>query len=81
MKRALLEKLGKVVAGSALALAAGVAQSADWPTKPIYMVVPYPPGGASDFSGRLYADRLGDILGQPVVVDNKAGAGGEIGAQ
>lgn len=81
MKRALLEKFGKVVAGSALALAAGVSQAADWPTKPIYMVVPYPPGGASDFSGRLYADRLGEILGQPVVVDNKAGAGGEIGAQ
>ncbi len=76
-----MKSVCRVMASALLATAAITASARDWPSQPIRMVVPYPPGGASDFAGRLYADRLGAFLGQPVVVENKAGAGGDIGAQ
>ena len=50
-----------------------------WPARNIRMVVPYPPGGASDISGRLQAEALQAALGVPVVVDNRSGAGGTVG--
>lgn len=59
---------------------AAPALAADYPAKPIKMVIPYPPG-APDAFGRLFADRLGKGVGQPVIVENKAGAGGGVGAQ
>lgn len=71
----------KALLGLAMATLAGVTGAAEWPTQPIRMVVPYPPGGATDFSARVYAEQLGKILNQPIVVENKAGAAGEIGAQ
>jgi tripartite-type tricarboxylate transporter receptor subunit TctC len=60
--------------------AAPAAQAADYPAKPIHIVVPYPPGGSADLIGRMVGERLAQSLGQPVVVDNKAGASGSIGS-
>ncbi len=69
------------LAGLAL-LAAGnaVAQQPAWPTKPLTLVVTYPPGGGADAMARLLAPKLGEALGQSVVVENRPGAGGQIGA-
>jgi tripartite-type tricarboxylate transporter receptor subunit TctC len=65
----------------ALTLLPGLARAQDpWPSKPLTLVVPYPPGGTSDVIGRQLAQRLKDELGQTVVVENKAGAATAIGA-
>lgn len=61
-------------------LAAGTAFAQAWPAKPIKMIVPYPPGGANDITARIYGQHLSTALGQSIVIDNRAGAGGEIGA-
>ncbi|MDO5625823.1 MAG: tripartite tricarboxylate transporter substrate binding protein [Pseudomonadota bacterium] len=60
--------------------AAALAQPAGWPARPITLVVTYPPGGGADIMARLIAPRLGEALGQNVVIDNRPGAGGQIGA-
>ena len=65
---------------AALALAASSVFAQEWPTRAVRIVVPYPAGGAVDIVARALADKLTTQLGQPVVIDNKAGAGGLIGA-
>jgi tripartite-type tricarboxylate transporter receptor subunit TctC len=67
----ILAVLAVLLAGQALA---------QYPNKPIRMIVPYPPGGATDVIGRVLAQRLSTALGQQVVIDNRGGAGGNIGA-
>jgi tripartite-type tricarboxylate transporter receptor subunit TctC len=68
------------VAGTTLLVAGASAQAEDYPTHPIKVVIAFPPGGPTDFVGRLLAEKLKDLLGQPVIIENKAGANGAIGA-
>ena len=66
----------------ALALfAAGSVSAQTWPTGPIKLIVPFPAGGSVDMVARNVGKRLGDVLGQPVLIDNRAGASGNIGAE
>jgi len=67
------------VLASLAVLAAPAAQAQTYPNKPIRLVIPFPPAGATDITGRVVAQKLGDALGQSIVVDNKPGAGGAIG--
>ena len=64
----------------ALAFFPGIAPAQPYPSKPIRLVVPYPPGGSNDVLSRITAQAMGAGLGQPVVIDNRSGAGGMIGA-
>ena len=69
-----------VVAVLLAAMLPGAAGAAEYPARPIRMVVPYAPGGASDFFARILAERFTAAWGQQVIVDNRAGAGGNIGS-
>jgi tripartite-type tricarboxylate transporter receptor subunit TctC len=61
--------------------AANAALAQSWPSKPLKMIVPFPPGGAVDILGRAISTKLSDALGQGVVVENRAGAGGAVGSE
>src|SRR5258708_14028911 len=68
------------IAGVLLALTTSVAAQ-DYPTKPVRLIIPFPPGGSNDVVGRMIALQLSERLGKQVVVDNRGGAGGIIGTE
>ena len=74
-----MKKLLMAVACAAAVLAAGGASAQTYPSRPITMVVPLAPGGSTDVIGRIMAEAMRGPLGQPVIVENTAGAGGTIG--
>ena len=72
--------LAAVFSGSALAQSTAVSAGGSYPARPIRMIVPFPAGGATDILARALSQKLGEKIGQPVIVDNRPGAGGTIGA-
>ncbi|AGW90297.1 Bug family tripartite tricarboxylate transporter substrate binding protein [Cupriavidus necator] len=77
-----MRKIFQVFAASLALLALSPAlQAQGYPQKPIRWIVPWPAGGGADIVARLMSTKLGEVLGQPVIVDNRAGAAGNIGAQ
>jgi tripartite-type tricarboxylate transporter receptor subunit TctC len=74
-------KLCRSIAQGILILGFSAAVHAAYPDRPIKLIVPYPPGGATDVIGRILAKNLGESLGQQVLVENRGGAGGNIGAE
>jgi tripartite-type tricarboxylate transporter receptor subunit TctC len=73
--------LACAVAGACLLAAAGTAAAADYPTRPVTIIVPSTPGGTLDRASRMLGEKLAERLGQPFVVEDRPGAGGIIGAQ
>src|SRR5262245_42683315 len=72
--------LRAAVVGAVLILCASPAVAQDWPTKPVRLIVPFPAGGGTDLVARLVATQLSTAIGQPIVIENRPGAGGTIGA-
>jgi tripartite-type tricarboxylate transporter receptor subunit TctC len=73
-------RLVKLLAAALLALASTGLGAQGWPQKPVRFIVPFPPGGATDISARLLGEKLSQMWGQQVVIENRGGAGGGVGA-
>src|SRR5512134_532242 len=69
------------ILAAALLAAPLIALAQAWPSKPIRLVVPYPPGGSTDLLARTTGQKVGEALGQQIIVDNRAGAGGMLGSE
>ncbi|MBC7804516.1 MAG: tripartite tricarboxylate transporter substrate binding protein [Candidatus Parcubacteria bacterium] len=69
----------RAAVGATILLHAAGAAAQSWPSKPIRLMVPFPPGGSTDIVARIVAQKLGERLGQPLVIENRGGAGGTIG--
>jgi tripartite-type tricarboxylate transporter receptor subunit TctC len=80
MTMPMLGRRAALALGAGLSLP-GLAQAQDFPNRPMRMIVPYPPGGASDVIARLLAPQMGELLGQPVVVENRPGGNGRIACE
>lgn len=72
---------GLALAGLLMTLALPAAAGNDYPDKPVHLVVPFPPGGGADNLARLIMPKVSQALGQPIVIENKPGAGGNVGAE
>ena len=72
-------KAGPLISAMVLAAAGAVASAQPFPNKPITMIVPFPPGGIADLTARVLAPAMSNILGQNIVIENRAGAGGAVG--
>jgi tripartite-type tricarboxylate transporter receptor subunit TctC len=73
--------MGKTLAALFFACAAATAAAQSCPARPIHLIVPFPPGGGNDTVARAIAQQAGPDLGQPIVIDNRPGAGGSVGAE
>ena len=73
--------MNKIPLAVALVLSITTAHAANFPLKPVTMIVPFPPGGSSDMVARIMAPKVNERLGQPVIIDNRAGATGNVGAE
>lgn len=76
----LFARLGRACFAIALAFVVAPSLAQTYPGKPVRFIIPFPPGGTTDIVGRLVAERMGAYLGQPLVVENRGGGGGSIGA-
>jgi tripartite-type tricarboxylate transporter receptor subunit TctC len=76
-----LRSLLLTAAGLLVALTSMAAAQADYPNRPVRLIIPFPPGGSNDVVGRVIAQHLGEALGKQVIVDNRGGAGGVVGTE
>ena len=76
-----IRNIAFAVLSLALVAASITASAQAWPQKPVRMIIPFAPGGASDFAGRIISPRLSEALGQQIVIENRAGASGNLGME
>jgi tripartite-type tricarboxylate transporter receptor subunit TctC len=76
-----VKSLSAMVVACTIALCSGIAASQTYPSKPVRLIIPFPPGGSNDIVGRFIATKLSERLGKQVVADNRGGAGGVIGTE
>ena len=80
-----MRRTAAIVIAAAAALSsitvAPIARADDFPSRPVHVVIAFPPGGPTDFVGRVVAEKMKDALGQPVIIDNKPGANGTLGGE